>query len=131
MVVARGKKEGTLYMIVNSHDSIALASANSNADLWHCRLGHMSEKGMKQLCSKGKLSGLKTVKLGLCEDCVFGKQKRVSFSKASRTLKEQKLELVHSDLWGSTPITSLGGASYYMTFIDDFTRKKVESFGRK
>ncbi|PKI70859.1 hypothetical protein CRG98_008750 [Punica granatum] len=61
MVVARGKKEGTLYMTVNSHDSIALASANSDADLWHYRLGHMSEKGMKQLCSKGKLPGLKTI----------------------------------------------------------------------
>ncbi|PKI71267.1 hypothetical protein CRG98_008267 [Punica granatum] len=48
MVVARGKKEGTLYMTVNSHDSIALASANNDAELWHCRLGHMSEKGMKQ-----------------------------------------------------------------------------------
>ncbi|PKI40572.1 hypothetical protein CRG98_039034 [Punica granatum] len=115
MVVARGKKEGTLYMTVNNHDNIALANANSDADLWHCRLGHMSEKGMKQLCSKGKLPGLKTVELGLCEDCVFGKQKRVSFSKAGRTLKEQKLELVHSDLWGPTPVTSLGGASYYMT----------------
>ncbi|PKI62303.1 hypothetical protein CRG98_017304 [Punica granatum] len=93
MVVARGKKEGTLYMIVNSHDSITLASANSDADLWHCRLGHMSENGMKHLCSKGKLPGLKTVEFGLCEDCVFGKQKRVSISKAGRTLKEQKLEL--------------------------------------
>ncbi|PKI42375.1 hypothetical protein CRG98_037233 [Punica granatum] len=46
MVVARGK-EGTLYMTMNNHDNIALASANSDADLWHCRLGHMSEKGMK------------------------------------------------------------------------------------
>ncbi|PKI69297.1 hypothetical protein CRG98_010298 [Punica granatum] len=91
IVVVRGKKEDTLYMTVNNHDNIALASANSDADLWHCRLGHMSEKGMKQLCSMGKLPGLKTVALGLCEDCVFGKQKRVSFSKAGRTLKEQKL----------------------------------------
>ncbi|PKI42312.1 hypothetical protein CRG98_037283 [Punica granatum] len=98
MVVARGKKEGTLYMTVNSHDSIALASANSDANLLHCRLGHMSEKRMKQLCSKDKLPGLKIVELELCEDCVFGKQKRASFSKAGRTLKEQKLELVHSDL---------------------------------
>ncbi|PKI41361.1 hypothetical protein CRG98_038247 [Punica granatum] len=45
MVVARGKKEDTLYMTVNSYDSIALASANNDANLWHCGLGHMSEKG--------------------------------------------------------------------------------------
>ncbi|PKI63637.1 hypothetical protein CRG98_015955 [Punica granatum] len=36
MVMARGKKEGTLYMTVNNHDNIALANANSDADLWHC-----------------------------------------------------------------------------------------------
>ncbi|PKI37579.1 hypothetical protein CRG98_042003, partial [Punica granatum] len=59
-------------------------------------------------------------------------EKRVSFSKAGRTLKEQKLELVYSDLWGLAPVTFLGGASYYMTFIDDSTRKVwVYFFKRK
>lgn len=123
MVVAQGLKKGTLYMTDIKHGSIGVAAAHSDAELWHCRLGHMSEKGMKHLCSKGKLPGLKTVDMDLCEDCVFGKQKRVSFAKGGRTLKEHKLELVHSDLWGPAPVTSLGGASYYMTFIDDATRK--------
>ncbi|CAM9000198.1 unnamed protein product [Rhodiola kirilowii] len=123
MVIARGKKEGTLYMTSNLQESIAVASVKGDADLWHCRLGHMSEKGMKVLCSRGLLPGLKSVEVRLCEDCVFGKQKRVSFSRGGRTLRKQKLELVHSDLWGPAPVTSLGGASYYMTFIDDCTRK--------
>ena len=73
MVLARGKKEGTLYMTSNTKDCIAIAGANSDADLWRCRLGHMSEKGMKVLCSKDMLPGLKSVEIGLCEDCVFGK----------------------------------------------------------
>lgn len=30
---------------------------------------------------------------------------------------------IHSDLCGSMETTSLGGARYYLTFIDDFTRK--------
>ena len=123
MVLARGKKEGTLYTTSNTSDCIAIAGANGDADLWHCRLGHMSEKGMKVLCSKGLLPGLKSVDIGLCKDCVFGKQKRVSFSKGGRTLKKQKLELVHSDLCGPASVTSHGGASYYMTLIDDSTRK--------
>ncbi|XP_057788205.1 uncharacterized mitochondrial protein AtMg00300-like [Salvia miltiorrhiza] len=103
MTVARGKKEGTLYMTTNSNDCIDLVGAVNSADLWHCRLGHMSEKGMKIMSSKGGLYGLETVEVGLCEDCVFGKQKRVSFSRGGRTLKMQKLELVHSDLWGPAP----------------------------
>jgi len=32
----------------------------------------MSEKGIKVMLSKDKLSGLKFVDLNLCEDCVYG-----------------------------------------------------------
>ena len=41
----------------------------------------MSEKGMKVMLSKDNLSGLKSIDLDFCEDCVYGKQQRVSFSK--------------------------------------------------
>ncbi|XP_075110572.1 uncharacterized protein LOC142181555 [Nicotiana tabacum] len=78
---------------------------------------------MKLLAYKKKLSNLKHVELGLCEDCIYGKQKRVSFSKLGRTPKKEKLELVHTDVWGPAPVTSLGGSHYYVTFIDNFTRK--------
>ena len=33
------------------------------------------------------------------------------------------LELVHSDICGPMKVTSLGGASYFVTFIDEFSRK--------
>ena len=52
MVLARGKKTDTLYMTPASEDIIATAEAENQADLWHYRLGHMSEKGMKLLLSK-------------------------------------------------------------------------------
>ncbi|RVX02908.1 Retrovirus-related Pol polyprotein from transposon TNT 1-94 [Vitis vinifera] len=59
--------------------------ASTDTSLWHRRLGHMSEKGMKMLLSKGKLPELKTP-------------------------KAEKLELVHTDLWGPSPVASLGGS---------------------
>uniref|UniRef100_A0A2N9HGE9 Integrase catalytic domain-containing protein n=1 Tax=Fagus sylvatica TaxID=28930 RepID=A0A2N9HGE9_FAGSY len=86
-------------------------------------LGHMSEKGMKVLLSKGKLLELKSVEFDMCESCILGKQKKVSFLKGGRTPKSKKLELVHTDLWGPSPIASLGGSWYYVTFIDDSSRK--------
>ncbi|KAL2225185.1 UNVERIFIED_CONTAM: Retrovirus-related Pol polyprotein from transposon TNT 1-94, partial [Sesamum indicum] len=86
-------------------------------------LGHMSEKGMNVLKSKGRLPELKSVEVGHCEHCVFGKQKRVSFLTTGRTPRKEKLELVHTDLWGPAPVSSLGGSTYYMTFVDDSTRK--------
>ena len=31
-------------------------------------------------------------------------------------------ELVHSNLWGPAPITSVNGFNYYVLFVDHFTR---------
>ncbi|BBG97487.1 transposable element gene [Prunus dulcis] len=59
----------------------------------------------------------------MCEDCIFGKQKRVSFQTSGRTPKKERLELVHSDVWGPTTISSIGGKHYFVTFIDDHSRK--------
>ena len=33
------------------------------------------------------------------------------------------LELVHTDVWGSAPISGRNGVRYFLTFIDDFLRK--------
>ncbi|KAE8692869.1 Detected protein of unknown function [Hibiscus syriacus] len=55
LVISRGKKIGTLYVTTNLENIIAVADADGKSNLWHQRLGHMSEKGMKTLLSKGKL----------------------------------------------------------------------------
>ena len=33
------------------------------------------------------------------------------------------MELVHTDLWRPSPVAFLGGSRYYITFIDDSSRK--------
>ncbi|RVX07261.1 Retrovirus-related Pol polyprotein from transposon TNT 1-94 [Vitis vinifera] len=109
-VLARGKKTGTLYMTSCPKDIIAVADASTDTSLWHCRLGHMSEKGMNMLLSKGKLSELKSIDFDMCESCILGKQKNVSFLKTGRTPKVEKLELVNTDMWGPSPVASLGGS---------------------
>ncbi|KAL5825663.1 hypothetical protein ACOSQ3_021726 [Xanthoceras sorbifolium] len=131
LVVARGKKCGTLYVTSNLENIVAVADSDGKSNLWHQRLGHMSEKGMKTLLSKGKLPDLKAVDVGLCEDCIFGKQKKVSFAKIGKIPKAEKLELVHTDVWGPSPVSSLSGSLYYVTFIDDSTRKVWVYFLKK
>ena len=131
LVIARGKKTGTLYVTSNLENIIATVDSGGKSNLWHQRLGHMSEKGMKTLLSNGKLPDLKSVDVGLCEDCIFGKQKKVSFAKIGKTPKAEKLELVHTDVWGPSPVQSLAGSLYYVTFIDDCTRKVWVYFLKK
>ena len=73
------REEGTLYVTSDFRASISVASSEADARVWHQRLGHMSEKRMKVMLSKDKEPGLKSVDLDFCEDCVYEKQKRVSF----------------------------------------------------
>jgi hypothetical protein len=47
----------------------------------------------------------------------------VRFLRVGKEKKNERLELVHTDVWGPTQISSLGGSHYYVTFIDDATRK--------
>ena len=47
----------------------------------------------------------------------------MSFLKTGRTPKVEKLELVHTNLWGPSSVASLRGSRYYITFIDDSSRK--------
>nr|KYP45633.1 Retrovirus-related Pol polyprotein from transposon TNT 1-94 [Cajanus cajan] len=75
LVVARDWKKGTLYMVELPAEEVNSFSddVGHSSTLWHQRLGHMSEKGMKILVSKGKIPKLKEVEVGFCEPCVFGK----------------------------------------------------------
>ena len=63
-------------MTSSPRDMIAVVDASIDTSLWHRKLGHMSEKGMKMLLSKGKLPELKSVDFDMCESCILGKQKK-------------------------------------------------------
>ncbi|KAG8503622.1 hypothetical protein CXB51_001566 [Gossypium anomalum] len=106
-------------------DAAVASSSLSDDDitkLWHMRLGHMSENDMVELSKKRLLDGKGICKLNFCEHCVFGKQKRVRFTRGIHNTK-RTLEYIHFDLWGPSRVPSRGGANYMLTFIDDFFRK--------
>ncbi|KAK2989959.1 hypothetical protein RJ640_004122 [Escallonia rubra] len=106
MVVARGERVRTIYTLLGTYNhSISLASTeNLRTTLWHHRLGHLSESGMRILHSKNPLPGMKNIQLDLCEGCVYGKQKWVSFRKDGKYRKTKRLELVHTDVYGPTTV---------------------------
>jgi hypothetical protein len=101
LVIAKGEKVGTLYLCTgNTDSSISLASTGVDTALWHHRLGHINEKGMQILHKRNLLPDLKQIDLDFCEHCIYGKQKRVRFLKVGKEKKNERLELVHTDVWG-------------------------------
>ena len=72
-----------------------------------------------------------------CTAFVYGKATRSVIPRVrSRGRASQKLDLVHSDVYGPHEVQSVGGARFYITLIDDHSnwsvvypmRKKSESF---
>ncbi|WJX34774.1 hypothetical protein P8452_22851 [Trifolium repens] len=58
----------------------------------------------------------------VCEKCCAAKQIRNSFKNELPMRSTQKLEMVYSDVCGPFEVKSIGGNSYFLTFIDDYTR---------
>ncbi|KAH9655442.1 hypothetical protein KPL70_022326 [Citrus sinensis] len=99
-------------------------SVNANTDktrLWHLRLGHIGVRGLKELDKQGLLEGDKIGDLEFCESCVLGNATRASFNRSIHN-SNNKLEYVHSNLRGPAQQVSLGGNSYFLSIIDDYSR---------
>ncbi|KAJ0501528.1 putative RNA-directed DNA polymerase [Helianthus annuus] len=125
LIVARGKRSSKLYMAHPkiSTDSVHSLVDNDMTELWHKRLGHMSEKGMHILLKRNALPDLTNVHLKKCSHCLAGKQRRVSFKSHPPHRRNNILDLVHSDVCGPMKTRTLGGCLYFVTFIDDHSRK--------
>ena len=125
MVVARGEKISSLYVARAKvcRDSANAVSGDGATDLWHNRLSHISEKGLMILARKNLLPEMKGEALEKCTHCFAGKQNRVSFTHSASSRKSGILDLVHSDICGPMKTRTLGGSLYFVTFIDDHSRK--------
>ena len=128
LVVMKGIRRNNLYLYQGS-TAVGTAAAVSEVDkvaemsrLWHMTLGHAGEKSLQTLAMQRLLKGAKTCKLDFCEQCVLGKQKRGKFGTAIHNT-EGILDYIHTDVWGPTKTASLGGKHYFVTFVDDFSRR--------
>ena len=93
--------------------------------LWHLRFGHLHFGGLKELAKKDMVHGLPNMDYikKFCEGCVLGKQARTTFQKKAEYCAKRPLELVHTDICGPITPKSFSEKRYFITFIDDYTRK--------
>ena len=124
LVVARGKKQNTLYVMeAKLHKGeINAAQRDVSIELWHRRLGHISEKGLQTLVKKQFLPNLQGMPLKTCDHCLVGKTHRVVFYTYPPSRRLNVIDLIHTDVC-TMQTRNIGGALYFVTFIDDHSRK--------
>ena len=115
-----------LFPLRIQHDQFPyLSSIIPNDDwMWHMRFGQFHFSGLNYMSRKEYVSGLPVVNIpsGVCETCQIGKKHRESFPTGKSWRAKKLLEIVHSDLC-SVEIPTPGGCRYFITFIDDFSKK--------
>ncbi|KAK1427083.1 hypothetical protein QVD17_15766 [Tagetes erecta] len=127
LVMLSGSRKGNnIYLLdgnalTGSVDVVHNTSIN-HAMLWHDRLGHISDQGLTELKKQLLIIDIDKSELEFCEHCVLGKSTRVKFGKGKHISKEV-LEYVHADVWGPARTNSLGGARYFLSIIDDYSRR--------
>ena len=85
-------------------------------------MGRISEKGLEFLAND-HFPNIKGQPLESCKDCLAGKQRIVSFQRSDKAIRrKQILDIAHSYVCSMSE-KSLGGAQYFVTFIDDYSRQ--------
>ena len=92
---------------------------------WHLHIGHLNFSGLKLLSNTSMVNGLSTIKESeyACEACTLGRQQRNSFPSGKSWRDTKPLQLVHTDICGPLEPVSHGGNKYFLSFVDDFSRK--------
>ena len=98
-------------------------SNNELRELWHMRMTHLHHLSLRM--PRDMTIGLQyfsTEQSCACIGCALGKYTKTTCLSSDNIL-EGVLDLIHSDLCGPISFASLTGFEYYITFIDDFSRK--------
>ncbi|GKC35439.1 retrotransposon protein, putative, ty1-copia subclass [Tanacetum coccineum] len=108
---------------VNSIYNVSTKRAKHNLDstyLWHCILAHINKKRIERLQQEGLLKSTDDESFDQCVSCLSGKMTRKSF--LNRPKRETDLlRIIHTDVCGPLRHVSRQGASYFITFTDDYS----------
>jgi hypothetical protein len=118
-----GVRECNLYKLQGKHVRALVHDSDNLCELWYKRMGHLHHKALPIL--REIVIGLSKFNIephGVCRGCTLGKHAKVVFP-SSRHRSKEILDLVHSNVCGPMLVASISGSMYYVSFIDDFSRK--------
>ena len=117
----RGTVKDGLYLLAEAHPLEANISEKISSDVWHHRLDHPNMRILQKIFLTYGFPTLSVNKSFSCDAYLTSKSHHLPYSQSTHRT-HRILELVHSDLWGPSPIISHAGNGYYVIFVDDFTR---------
>ena len=98
----------------------------AHIEIWHKHLGHVNVQRLKSIQNQNIATGIPKFKVDgmqdVCEARQLGKQSKSAFPH-DKHVRKNVLDVVHLDVWDHAETTAMGGCRYYVTCIDDHTRK--------
>jgi hypothetical protein len=116
-----------LYRVSSDSDkaSVAFTQKTTITNL-HKRLGHISPVMVKSMIASKACDGLELDErssMTPCASCEHAKTTRKPIQRVRATPRAKAFgEEIHSDVWGPSPVQTIGKQNYYVTFTDDYTR---------
>ena len=112
------------HFVADAKPTALLTHGNEISRIWNDRFGHLNFKYFHQLQKNYVVESLPVIKAttGICKGCVVGKHPEHKFDRGKENRATIILGLIHSNISGHMPITSMNGSRYLMNFIDYFSR---------
>lgn len=98
----------------------SVSSSASPFSLWHSQLGHVSVHRLRYMVSSGKLESFIPEYIYITVSAASSQNTRPYLSKIVR--HNIRLLLILFTLRGPSRVSTMGGARYYVIFVDDFSR---------
>lgn len=118
--VATGSRRGRL-LVLNVEQNAECHVVESEAELWHRRLGHVSYSNVNQMIKEGSIKGECVDPGVVCDVCATANQIRKTFHSSNAVIvaKESRREdsIVCSDVLGPITLASKSGYRYVVTFM--------------
>lgn len=129
-VIGKGNLSQGLYLF-QPHSDYACSSMHTvstsfcnnvvDANLWHARMGHLSDNVLKLLSNKISFSVPKDFSTHNCSICPLSKFRKLPFV-SNNNFSKQPFDLIHCDVWGPFSHDTHNGMRYFLTIVDDCTR---------
>nr|GEW09948.1 retrovirus-related Pol polyprotein from transposon TNT 1-94 [Tanacetum cinerariifolium] len=115
--LVQGRWLGMMYSECEFWRGVDLLTGSQGKNLYTLSLGDMMAQGLVRGLSK-----LKFEKDHLCSTCAMGKSKKKSHKPKSKDTNQEKLYLLHMDLYEPMCVESVNGKKYILVIVDDYSR---------